>query len=116
SLLCSVNVQHNCAANGCTDAAFTTVYEEHEVTYKKEKQMEHRSLDDVVLNTAQMRDAIYVQNLRMRADQLDRDQAIHAGAAAEIEAQKLKAQKVRQPLKKASGRSRLMASATPHLN
>ncbi|KAF9233611.1 hypothetical protein BU15DRAFT_66415, partial [Melanogaster broomeanus] len=78
SLLCSVNVQHNCAANSCTDAAFATVYEEREATSKKGKRMEHRSLDDVVLNTAQMRDAIYVQQFRMRADQLDRDQAIHA--------------------------------------
>ncbi|KIJ57691.1 hypothetical protein HYDPIDRAFT_44970, partial [Hydnomerulius pinastri MD-312] len=106
ALLCAVNVQHNCAANGCTDTAFITVREEREATSKTEKRIEHRSLDDLVLNTAQMRDAIYVQQFRIQAQQLDREQAIHAGAAAEIEAQKIKTQKTRQPPKKALGISR----------
>ncbi|KAI5985257.1 hypothetical protein EDD15DRAFT_2511676 [Pisolithus albus] len=93
ALLCGVNVQNNCAGNGCTGTAAVLVYEERERTMKSQQRIGHRNLSDFILNTVQMRDASHVQQFRIQAHQLDHDWAIHTGAAAELDAQKLKAQK-----------------------
>ncbi|KAI6026560.1 hypothetical protein BKA83DRAFT_121163 [Pisolithus microcarpus] len=94
ALICGVNVQHNCAGNGCTGTSTVPVYEERERTTKTQQQISHRNPSDFILNTAQMRDATHVQQFRVQAQQLDRDWAIHMGAAAEFDARKLKAQKL----------------------
>ncbi|KAI6044628.1 hypothetical protein EDC04DRAFT_2539383, partial [Pisolithus marmoratus] len=88
ALLCGVNVQHNCAGNGCTGTSAIPVYEERERTTKTQQQIGHQNPSDFILNTAQMHDAMHVQQFRVQAEQLDRDWAIHTGAAAELDAQK----------------------------
>ncbi|KAF9232535.1 hypothetical protein BU15DRAFT_90631 [Melanogaster broomeanus] len=110
SLLCTVNVQHNCAAHQCRDTAFSTIFEEREATSKTKVAIEHQSPDDLVLNTTQMRDAIHVQSFRTQAECLDREWAIHAGATAEVEAQKLKASKEQTRATKKSTKGRLQVA------
>ncbi|KAI6039086.1 hypothetical protein EDC04DRAFT_3012242 [Pisolithus marmoratus] len=90
ALICCVNVQHNCAGHHCTGSSSVSVYEEREKTTKTMRRIEHRNPSDLILNTAQMRDAAHVQRFRTRVQQLERDWAIHMGAAAELNAQKLK--------------------------
>lgn len=62
--------------------------EERELTAKTQPKIRHFVPHDIMLNTAQMRDAIHVQRFRIRATAIDREHAILAGAASEIEAQK----------------------------
>ncbi|KAH7923808.1 hypothetical protein BV22DRAFT_1105892 [Leucogyrophana mollusca] len=106
-IICSINVQHNCAANGCTDDGLTTVYEEREATAKKQRRIEHHHIEDLMLNTAQMRDAVHVQRFRIQADDLDREQAILHGAASEIEGRKLKEKQKQGQAAKGKGASRV---------
>ncbi|KAI6148028.1 hypothetical protein BKA82DRAFT_151609, partial [Pisolithus tinctorius] len=90
AIICCVNVQHNCAGQGCTGSLAVPIYEEREKTTKTAQRIEHHDPSDLVLNTAQMRDAAHMQKFRIQVQQLERDQAIHTGAVAEINAQKLK--------------------------
>ncbi|KAI5982242.1 hypothetical protein EDC04DRAFT_2915769 [Pisolithus marmoratus] len=90
ALTCCVNVQHNCARHRCTGSAAVSVYEEREKTTKTTRRIEHLVPSDLILNTAQMRNATHVQQFRTQVQQLDRDRAIHTGAAAELNAQKIK--------------------------
>ncbi|KAI6129359.1 hypothetical protein EDD16DRAFT_1515889 [Pisolithus croceorrhizus] len=70
------------------------VYEECERTMKTQQWIGHHKPSDFILNTAQMHDATQVQQFHIQAQQLDYDWAIHMGAAAKFDAQKLKAQKL----------------------
>ncbi|KAI6042116.1 hypothetical protein EDC04DRAFT_2878613 [Pisolithus marmoratus] len=74
ALICCVNVQHNCAGHHCTGSSSVL----------------HRNPSDLILNTAQMHDAAHVQQFHTRVQQLEHDWAIHMGAAAGLNAQKLK--------------------------
>ena len=96
SVLCVVNVQHNCAAHACDTQGQTSVYEERERTTHMKPRTRHFVPEDIMLNTAQMRDAIHIQRFRITANALDRDHAIMLGAKSEVEAQK---QKQKQPAK-----------------
>ncbi|KAI6018600.1 hypothetical protein BKA83DRAFT_4464938 [Pisolithus microcarpus] len=93
ALICCINVQHNCAGHQCTGSSTVSVYEEREKTTKTARRIEHREPADLILNTAQMHNAIYVQQFRTQVQQIQRDWAIHTGAAAELNAQKIKQQK-----------------------
>lgn len=64
--------------------------EERELTAKTQPKIRHFVPHDIMLNTAQMRDAIHVQRFRIRASAIDRENAILTGAASEIEVQKQK--------------------------
>ena len=75
------------------DSVIRPVYEECEKTAKTLWRIEHVFPSDLILNTAQMRDASYVQRLRIQVEHLDREWAIHNGATAELAAQKVKASK-----------------------
>ncbi|RDB18364.1 hypothetical protein Hypma_000365 [Hypsizygus marmoreus] len=90
TILCQVNVQHNCFAHRCDDKGSRTVYQEREATSHTRPSIQHFIPDDLILNTAQMRDAIHVQRFRLQADPLDQPRAILEGATRELEAQKAK--------------------------
>ncbi|KAI5990253.1 hypothetical protein EDD15DRAFT_2453804 [Pisolithus albus] len=90
ALICCINVQHNCAGNKCTRSSTISIYEEREKTAKTMRRIEHRNPTDLVLNIAQMRNAIHMQQFRTQVQQMDRDWAIHTGAAAELNAQRFK--------------------------
>lgn len=49
----------------------------------------HDTPGDMVLNTAQMRDAVHVQKFRMRSQTLDGEHIITASAAREVRAQRV---------------------------
>ena len=86
-VLCSVNVQHNCAAHGCDDSAHVARFAEREHIGVRAA-VSHREKGDLLLNTFQMRSACFIQRLRLEREPLDRDKAIHEGAQAEIDARK----------------------------
>ncbi|EIW86698.1 hypothetical protein CONPUDRAFT_69138 [Coniophora puteana RWD-64-598 SS2] len=89
-VVCSVNVQHNCAAQSCSDSGVEHVREEREVSDRTRRVIVHRVPDALVLNTAQMRDAIHVQRYRLSPEPIDREHAIKTGAEAEIASQRVK--------------------------
>jgi hypothetical protein len=84
-----VNTQHNCSEHNCGTEKTRHVYQERERTDQTRPVVVHRAPADVVLNTAQMRDAIHVQKFRHRSVSLDADQIITASAAREVIAQKV---------------------------
>ena len=89
-MLCVVNVQHNCAAHGCDDQGQEIVLEEREKSNQTKAKIRHFVPTDIMLNTAQMRDAIHVQRFRICASAIDRENAILQGAASEVAVRKQK--------------------------
>ncbi|KAJ7874146.1 hypothetical protein B0H14DRAFT_3437824 [Mycena olivaceomarginata] len=88
-LLCTVNVQHNCLDNNCTATGSAPVFQERVKTTRTTTRVAHvRNVDDVVLNTAQMRDAIHVQLFRVDSTSMDREMVINQSAAKEVAARK----------------------------
>lgn len=55
-----MNVQHNCAGNHCDASGSELVWQERE-EHGTRQAIHHKNPDDIFLNTAKMRDAIYVQ-------------------------------------------------------
>ncbi|KAK7029116.1 hypothetical protein R3P38DRAFT_2524834 [Favolaschia claudopus] len=88
-LLCTVNVQHNCMDNQCTATATRAAFQERAKTNQTLPEIAHLSnIGDVVLNTAQMRDAVHVQRFRVSSEPLDLDAIVLASASKEIRARK----------------------------
>jgi hypothetical protein len=87
-ILCTVNTQHNCSANSCTTSNIRFIFQERERTEQTRPMVAHASPEDIVLNTAQMRDAIYVQRFRLPSETLDSDEVIMASSARESASQK----------------------------
>ncbi|KAJ7634450.1 hypothetical protein FB45DRAFT_1025398 [Roridomyces roridus] len=84
-LLCTVNVQHNCMDNACGPTGTAPVRQEQAKTTHTVARIAHdKKPDDFVLNTAQMRDAKYVQGFRIKDSPLDRETVILASAAKEV--------------------------------
>ncbi|KAI5983239.1 hypothetical protein EDC04DRAFT_2592023, partial [Pisolithus marmoratus] len=89
ALTCCINVQHSCARHRCTGLAAVSVYEECEKTMKTMRRIEHLVPSDLILNTAQMCNATHMQQFHTQVQQLHHNRAIHTGAAAELNAQKI---------------------------
>ncbi|KAJ3855281.1 hypothetical protein EV368DRAFT_34946, partial [Lentinula lateritia] len=87
NILCPVNTQHRCQANGCDLSEFRLVREEREMTQKRLPRTHHYNPDDRLLNTNQMRCGVYVQAFRPILPPLNRDDAIQDGAARELQSQ-----------------------------
>jgi hypothetical protein len=87
-ILCTVNAQHNCSEHRCGTANTRDVYQEREKTDQTRPAVLHIMPQDVVLNTAQMRDAVHVQKFRQCLAVLDTDQLITESAAREVVTQK----------------------------
>ncbi|KAJ3776881.1 hypothetical protein FB446DRAFT_784792 [Lentinula raphanica] len=83
-LQCTVNVQHDCSRNHCQVERVRSVLQERERTGEVNGALVHRgNLKDVVLNTAQMRDAKFVQRFRIPGKALTLEQELTASAARE---------------------------------
>ncbi|KAJ6548283.1 hypothetical protein B0H10DRAFT_1644577, partial [Mycena sp. CBHHK59/15] len=54
---CTVNIQHNCADNKCWSTWTRVIFNEREKTSQHALAIEHLSKSDLIVNTAQMRDA-----------------------------------------------------------
>lgn len=76
-LLCSVNVQHNCAANKCNLSSTRAVFLEREDSGKQEPVVHHRNPEDRVLNTSKLRDAQFIQKFVFQPPELNRVDVIH---------------------------------------
>ncbi|KAJ7269483.1 hypothetical protein C8J57DRAFT_953271, partial [Mycena rebaudengoi] len=61
---CTVNIQHNCADNGCRSTRTRVVLNEREKTAERTLAVEHCAEHDLIVNTAQMRDAAILDNFR----------------------------------------------------
>ncbi|THH23057.1 hypothetical protein EUX98_g8121 [Antrodiella citrinella] len=92
SLLCTVNVQHNCASHGCDLSAHRPVFQERVETQFTRAATAHRFPRDLVLNTAQMRDAVLLQPFRIPSTALNMDDIVTASAAREVKMEKTKQQ------------------------
>ncbi|KAF9060812.1 hypothetical protein BDP27DRAFT_1491210 [Rhodocollybia butyracea] len=91
-LLCTVNTQHDCSRNPCTIEHDLAVRQEQEQTVHLKGRINHRgNVQDLVLNTAQMRDAKYVQRFRIAAQPLVSDHILQASAVREWDAENPKA-------------------------
>ncbi|KAJ3829433.1 hypothetical protein F5880DRAFT_396644 [Lentinula raphanica] len=83
-LQCTVNVQHNCNQNNCQVEQVRAVLQERERTGEVRGAIVHRGdMHDVVLNTAQMRDAEFVQRFRLPGKVLSLEQELTGSAARE---------------------------------
>ncbi|KAJ7601530.1 hypothetical protein B0H17DRAFT_1241343 [Mycena rosella] len=88
-LLCTSNVQHNCIDNNCGPAGSRPVYQERQITNHTRAEIAHlQNPTDLVLNTAQMRDAVHLQPFRIDTPAMDKDTIIHQSAANELAAAK----------------------------
>ncbi|KAJ7195401.1 hypothetical protein B0H12DRAFT_1299784, partial [Mycena haematopus] len=88
-LLCTVNVQHNCLDNGCAPTSTRPVFQERIRTDQTRAQIAHtQSPTDLILNTAQMRDAKHLQKFRIAIPELVCDTVIHQSAVNELAASK----------------------------
>jgi hypothetical protein len=87
-IVCIVNVQHNCAANKCTNNGRQFIRQERETTIQTRAHIQHINEDDVILNTTQQRSAELISQFRVEVPPIDRKKAIHDGAAAKIADQK----------------------------
>jgi hypothetical protein len=84
-LLCTVNTQHNCADRQCKATGLQHIYQERQLTMNTQPVVSHnRAENDLVLNTAQMRDAIHVQRFRIISQMLDSDAIVHQSAVKEL--------------------------------
>ncbi|KAF7333089.1 hypothetical protein MVEN_02374000 [Mycena venus] len=92
-ILCTVNVQHNCAMHECGPTGFRYVYQEREATQQTRPMITHVGpKDDLLLNTCQMRDAVNLQPFRINSPVFD-SEAMEGIVTASIlrEAQQKKA-------------------------
>jgi hypothetical protein len=88
-ILCTVNVQHNCAKHQCTTTDVRHIYQERERIEQTSPMVSHmQHPEDIMLNTAQMRDAAHVQVFRLRSPNLDAESIVTASAAREVALQK----------------------------
>jgi predicted ABC-class ATPase len=86
-LLCTVNVQHNCAEQHCKATGHRDIYQERQLTTHTQPTVAHNRVpNDLVLNTAQMQDAIHVQGFRITSESLDLDDIVHQSAVNELSA------------------------------
>lgn len=101
-----MNIQHNCAANGCGATGHRPVYQERRRTEHTVPAVVHnRRPDDLMLNTAQMRDAIYLQRFRISSESLDMDDIVHQSAVREFNSSK-------KPAKESTSQGKRCASST----
>ncbi|KAH8081293.1 hypothetical protein BXZ70DRAFT_1068335 [Cristinia sonorae] len=86
-ILCTVNVQHNCAAHQCDLSGQRPIFQERVRTQQTQAAISHSVPTDLVLNTAQMRDAALLQPFRIDSPVLDTEAIIMASVAREIKVQ-----------------------------
>ncbi|KAF9559655.1 hypothetical protein CPC08DRAFT_595059, partial [Agrocybe pediades] len=84
-LLCTVNTQHNCFKYDCRPTGFRHVYQERVQTSNTVPTIIHTGdKDDIILNTAQMRDAVYLQHFRIPTIPLNETTVIEESIARTI--------------------------------
>jgi hypothetical protein len=88
-IACTVNTQHDCCHAKCQTNGVRYVYQERIQTEIRVPVVEHRvDPDDLILNTAQMRDAVHVQKFRIPSTPLDEERVIQESVASAINQRK----------------------------
>ncbi|KAI0355311.1 hypothetical protein OH77DRAFT_1424796, partial [Trametes cingulata] len=106
-LLCTVNVQHNCATQACTNSGTRAVRQERQLTMHTEAAVRHiGDPGDLVLNTGQMRDARFMQPYRIASPSLSMETVLTAAVAQEVDTQKLPARGLPRDMAISGGRAR----------
>ncbi|KAG1740436.1 uncharacterized protein EDB91DRAFT_1282289 [Suillus paluster] len=85
---CTVNVQHNCAANRCNLSSSRPVFLkwEHQVEGTQAVRHNDDRTEDLILNMAKMRDAKFISKFREAAPPLDTDSLINIVCESELAA------------------------------
>ena len=97
-LLCTVNVQHDCATYQCTATGTVQVRQERILTGQTKAAVVHqRPTEGFVLNIAQMRDALHLRRYRPTAPELISDDVVMMGVAKEVNIQKSNRAELLQP-------------------
>ena len=78
------NVQHNCAACKCTINNIRRVRQERVELAMMSPGVEHQNIKNFILNTSKMHDSEVIQAFHQEAYPINREMAIHNGAAREI--------------------------------
>lgn len=91
-------MQHNCALHKCQADGTRSVFQERQLTTQTVPIVSHRGpASDLILNTAQMRDAIHVQKFRVVSPTLNSEAILTASAAREVAIRKAKAATSKTP-------------------
>ncbi|KAK7043938.1 hypothetical protein VNI00_008104 [Paramarasmius palmivorus] len=113
TLLCTANVQHDCIRNKCKVLNTRVVRIEREDSELRKGEVHHAGkLDDMVLNTAQMRDAKYMQQFRVPPILLEVERTLEESAKREVEGRK-KAKRARRPTNRATTATEPVSSRPP---
>ncbi|KAL0570902.1 hypothetical protein V5O48_011057 [Marasmius crinis-equi] len=105
-ILCTVNVQHDCLSNKCQVKASRFRQQERHWTNIRKAVVEHEGkMDDVLLNTAQMRDAKDLQEFRTPPVLLPADETIKGSVNKEE-----KKRRTKQNVKNSTGQTMLAAA------
>ncbi|KAJ7164737.1 hypothetical protein C8R43DRAFT_1086158 [Mycena crocata] len=88
-MLCTVNMQHNCTVHGCSPSGFWWIYQEHQATENTRPAIVHAApVDDLMLNTAQMRDMANLQPFHINSPDLDTNTIIEASIVHKFDQRK----------------------------
>ncbi|EGN93346.1 hypothetical protein SERLA73DRAFT_156314 [Serpula lacrymans var. lacrymans S7.3] len=80
------HVQHNCIDNQCEASGTRPVYQEHQLTDQTQPSLTHKHPSNIVMNTAQMWDAIHIQYFQIPLTSLDTGDILTASVAKEVDA------------------------------
>ena len=81
-----MNTQHDCHRNGCQTSGIRYVYQERIRTDITTPVVEHLiNPNDLILNTAQMRDAVHLQRFRIPSTPLNEEIVIQESVAQAID-------------------------------
>jgi hypothetical protein len=95
-LLCTINVQHDCASSRCGPTGVQHVYQERHRTETTRPIIMHSNNPDLMmLNTAQMWDVLHLQKFRIPSAGLQSDDILKTSAEVEISSRKALPTKVR---------------------
>ena len=85
-----MNLQHDCVTHKCGLAAESFVRQERQLTSTEKWGIRHVNPSDLVLNMAQMRDAVYMQSLCVEVclEEIDLNAAIFEGVKSQIDRRK----------------------------
>ena len=87
TLLCAVNIQHNCASNQCDGSGSWPAFIEHKQVPESQPAVQHYNPHDILLNTAKMRNAAWIQHFALNLPSVNAtelDEAIKNACCKEL--------------------------------
>ncbi len=112
-------MQHNCAGNECTTSGTRAVLEERENSGRTVPIVTHRNSTNLMLNTAQMRDAKHVQKFRIPSTEIEGnvwEKEIFTAVEREVAVQTAKSKLAANTKGKGKSNTRGQSAAPPTAN